>query len=165
MERYRGDHDASYYGSFRSFDPYAFSMGFSPVLGCELAAAVPLRQLVDEWIDPVRRVVSIATGRSEEITYLTVYPVTDSGGEREGQLFGPGVTQEPYESTREDVESRNFCAGRVGLTGCAREPRRPRSGAKKATTPRDGTSRRASRLDRRDRSSETRTGTTFPKEH
>jgi ApeA N-terminal domain 1 len=95
----------TYYGSFRSFDPYAFSMGFSPVLGCELAEAVPLRQLLDEWINPLRRVVSIATGRSEEITYLTVRPVTDSGSTPEGQLFGSGITQEPYESSREDVET------------------------------------------------------------
>lgn len=94
----------TYYGSFRSFDPYTFSMGFSPVAWGTLEEPVPLRQLLDEWINPLRRVVSIATGRPEEITYLTVYPVTDDGSEQKGQLFGSGITQEPYESSREEIE-------------------------------------------------------------
>lgn len=94
----------TYYGSIRTFDPYAFSMGFSPVLSCELAEPVPLRQLLDDWVDPLRRVVSIGTGRSEEITYLTVCPVTGHGAEQQGQVFGSGITQEPYESVRERIE-------------------------------------------------------------
>jgi hypothetical protein len=102
------DADASmsltYYGSFRSFDPYAFSMGFSPVLSCELAEAVSLHQLLDDWINPLRRVDSIGTGRSEEITYLTVYPVTGEEAKHKGQLFGSGITQEPYESSREEID-------------------------------------------------------------
>lgn len=101
------DADASmsltYYGSFRSFDPYAFSMSFSPVLSCELAEALSLRRLLDDWINPLRRIVSIGTGRSEEITYLTVYPVTGEEAKRKGQLFGSGITQEPYESSQEEI--------------------------------------------------------------
>lgn len=94
----------TYYGSFRSFDPYAFSMGFSPVAFGKLDAPVPMSQLLDEWIYPLRRVVSIATGRPEEITYLTLYPATDDGSELKGQLFGSGITQEPYESSRDEIE-------------------------------------------------------------
>ena len=94
----------TYYGSFRSFDPYTFSMGFSPVAWCKLDEPVPLRQLLDDWVTPLRRVVSIATGRPEEITYLTVYPGSDDGPEHKGQLFGLGITQEPYESSRDEIE-------------------------------------------------------------
>lgn len=94
----------TYYGSIRSFDPYAFSMGFSPVLSCELVEPVPLCQLLDDWINPLHRVVSIGTGRAEEITYLTVNPVTGRGAKQEGQVFGSGITQEPYESLREQIE-------------------------------------------------------------
>lgn len=97
----------TYFGSFRSFDPYAFSMGFSPVAWGRLDAPVPFGQLLDEWINPLRRVVSIATGRAEEITYLTVYPVTDDEWERKGQLFGSGINQEPYESSREEIQEIN----------------------------------------------------------
>lgn len=105
------DADASlsltYFGSFRSFDPYAFSMGFSPVLSCELTEAVSLPQLLDDWINPLRSIVSIRTGRPEEITYLAVSPVTGEGGKRKGQLFGSGITQEPYESSREEIYKIN----------------------------------------------------------
>ncbi len=94
----------TYHGSFRSFDPYAFSMGFSPVLSCKLMTPLALRQLIDDWIDPLRRVVSVGTGRAEDITYLTVYPVTPQGTEQKGQLFGSGITQEPYESSREEID-------------------------------------------------------------
>lgn len=93
----------TYYGSFRSFDPYAFSMSFSPVLTCKLADPVPLRRLLDDWINPLRRVVSIGTGRPEDITYLSVNPVSDEGPKRRGQVFGAGITQEPYESSQDEI--------------------------------------------------------------
>jgi hypothetical protein len=102
------DADASmtltYHGSFRTFDPYAFSMGFSPVLSCELENPLPLHHLLEDWINPLRRVVSVGTGRPEEITYLAVNPVTALGTRQEGQLFGWGITQEPYESSREEID-------------------------------------------------------------
>lgn len=94
----------TYFGSFRSFDPYTFSMGFSPVAWCKLDQPVPLGKLLDDWVSPLRRVVSIATGRAEEITYLTIYPGSDDEEGPKGQLFGLGVTQEPYESSRDEIE-------------------------------------------------------------
>lgn len=94
----------TYYGSFRSFDPYNFSMGFSPVAWGRLEQPLALRDLLDKWVQPLRRIVSIATGRSEEITYLTVYPATDGDTERKGQLFGSGITQQPYESMRDEID-------------------------------------------------------------
>lgn len=93
----------SYNGTFRSFDPYAFRMGFSPVLRGELATAVPLRELLDDWINPIRRVVSIATGRAEELTYASLY-LSPTGGKVHGQLFGSGITQKPYESSLEEIQ-------------------------------------------------------------
>jgi hypothetical protein len=94
----------TYYGSFRSFDPYAFSMGFSPVAFGKFHEPIELNEILDEWIQPLRRVVSIATGRPEEITYLTLYPATADESGLKGQLFGAGITQEPYESSREEIE-------------------------------------------------------------
>jgi hypothetical protein len=94
----------TYYGSFRSFDPYTFSMGFSPVAGVRLDQPASLSDLLGSWIQPLRRVVSIATGRPEEITYLTVYPAIDGDSERTGQLFGSGITQQPYESMRDEID-------------------------------------------------------------
>lgn len=94
----------TYYGSFRSFDPYNFSMGFSPVAFGRFDQPLSLRDFLDRWIQPLRRVVSIATGRAEEITYLTVYPATEDKAERAGQLFGSGITQQPYESKRDEID-------------------------------------------------------------
>lgn len=97
----------TYNGTFHSSDPYAFTMGFSPLLMCELAEAVSLRQIIDEWIVPLRRVISVATGRSEEITCLTVYLLNESGAKQRGQVFGSGITQEPYGSEREEIDKTN----------------------------------------------------------
>jgi hypothetical protein len=92
----------SYNGTFHSFDPYAFRMGFSPVLRGELATAIPLSELLKEWISPIRRVVSIATGRAEDLTYAALY-LSTTGGDVHGQLFGSSITQEPYESSLEKI--------------------------------------------------------------
>lgn len=95
----------SYNGTFRSFDPYAFRMSFSPVLRGEFADAVPLRELLDEWINPIRRIVSITTGRAEDLTYAALYLA--DGDKVRGQLFGSGITQTPYESSQDDVQKIN----------------------------------------------------------
>jgi len=94
----------TYFASIRSFDPYSYRMGFSPVLTCELEEAVPLQRLLDDWITPIRSVVSIATGRSEDVSYLTVYPQSEGSAKQGGQLFGLGITQRPYESAYEVIE-------------------------------------------------------------
>lgn len=94
----------TYYGSFRSFDPYSFSMGFSPVVWGRLDNPLGLRDLFADWIQPLRRVVSIATGRAEEITCLIVYPASNDGVERKSQVFQSGITQQPYESMRDEID-------------------------------------------------------------
>lgn len=94
----------TYYAKMRSLDPYNFSIRFSPVAWCKIDDPISLRKLLTEWIEPLRRLISIATGRPEEITYLAVYPGADDGEERQGQVFGSGIKQEPYESTRDEIE-------------------------------------------------------------
>jgi hypothetical protein len=97
----------TYYGSIRSFDPYAFSMGLQPrperrAGGSGTTAPTPRR--LDQ---PLRRVISIASGRAEEITYLAVHPITEDGEEHKSQLFGTGITQSPYEASQEQVQKVN----------------------------------------------------------
>lgn len=82
----------SYIGTFHSFDPYAFRVGFSPVLRGELATAIPLEQLIEEWIRPIHRFLSIATGRAEALTYAAVC-LSSEDVARPAQIFGAGVTQ------------------------------------------------------------------------
>src|SRR5680860_250321 len=90
-------------GSFRAFDAHSFGIGCSPLVRVDLGDAVPFEQLIDDWVLPIRRVVSVATGRPEPLTYVAVK--IPSGDEREprGQVFGAGITQVPYEATQDEV--------------------------------------------------------------
>ncbi|MFD1826781.1 MULTISPECIES: hypothetical protein [Mumia] len=97
----------TYFGSFRSFDPYTFGMGFSPVAWCRLEQPVPLRQLLDDWVTPLRRVVSIATGRAEEITYLSLYPGSDDGPEHKASCSAWGLRRS--RSSPRVTRSRRSC--------------------------------------------------------
>ncbi len=96
-----------FWGSFRTFDPYSFRMGFSPVLHAEFGEALPFLQLLDDWVQPIRKVVSIATGRPEPLTYLVLKLDGSDGHEHAAQVFGVGVTQEPYESSLDEVRKVN----------------------------------------------------------
>lgn len=91
-------------GSFRTFDPYSFGMGFSPVVRAEFSEALPFRQLFDDWVQPIRKVVSIATGRPEPLTYAVLKVADGDGHDRDAPVFGNGVTQEPYESAFAEVQ-------------------------------------------------------------
>jgi hypothetical protein len=57
---------------------------------------------VTEWVEPLRRIVSLATGRKEKITYLAVR-LADDGGSRLFQVFGTALQQAPYSSRGNDV--------------------------------------------------------------
>lgn len=79
---------------------YAFRFVVSPVVRIESREAWTVREWVDRWIDPLRRIVSIATGDAQSLTYLAV----DAGGadslgtQQRRQVYGVGITQEPYQS-------------------------------------------------------------------
>jgi hypothetical protein len=74
--------------SLRSMDPYSYSMGFSPVVRIEASQPLTVRQWVDDWVEPTRRIVSIAIGAVQDLTYLAVRT---------------SITQAPYESRDDDV--------------------------------------------------------------
>lgn len=93
--------------SVRTFDPFSFRMGFSPVLRAEFAEGVSFRKIFDGWVQPVRKVVSIATGRPEPLTYAVLRVGETEGHESKAQAFGVGVTQSPYESKLDEVRKIN----------------------------------------------------------
>lgn len=79
---------------------YAFRFVVSPVVRIESREALTVRDWVDRWIVPLRRIVSIATGDAQPLTYLAV---DASGVDRQRthqrrQVYGSGITQEPYQS-------------------------------------------------------------------
>ena len=102
---------------------YSYSLAFSPIVEVKLSQPVTLGDFFAEWVWPTRNLVAAATGRREEITYLTCTPVF--GGEprpprlRHFQVFNPSITQEPYGSTNDLREKVN----RPGMSGDFDVPR------------------------------------------
>lgn len=90
-----------YAGRMRVMDGYEFGLRFSPVATMELTAGVTLRELVDDFVEPLRRIIAIATGRSRDLTYLAVKLDGEKGW---FQVFGSAITQEPFESSSKEVQ-------------------------------------------------------------
>lgn len=88
-------------------NPYAFRFVVSPVVRIESREAFTIREWVDRWIVPLRRIVSIATGDAQPLTYLAVGPtrVDEPGARihRRRQVYGTGITQDPYQSDQTSV--------------------------------------------------------------
>lgn len=87
-----------YNATVRTFDPYSYRIGFSPVVRIEVPKALTIREWIDEWVQPVRRIVSICTGKVVDLTYLATRAPAGQPSARHGQVFGTGITQQPYES-------------------------------------------------------------------
>lgn len=106
---------------FQAYDPYFFRIAFSPVVRIRVIEPLTLRQWLDQWVIPIRRIVSVATNREESITFLTLRPSRESEDSQWAklQVFGAGITQEPFSSRRDDVlEARSaftFAADSLNL--------------------------------------------------
>ncbi|MEU2610709.1 hypothetical protein ABZ570_03850 [Micromonospora sp. NPDC007271] len=104
-QRWSDDHVALRFGydSTITFgDPFFFRMAFSPVARLTLADPQPFDVCLDRWVEPLRRLVSLATGRTEQITYLSMSRPGDS--ERDDfQVYGSGLDQNPFASLGNDV--------------------------------------------------------------
>ena len=59
-----------YDGQMRAADAYEFRLTFSPVAIVSLSKSVPLR--VDDIVEPLHRIISLATGTSQDLTYVSV---------------------------------------------------------------------------------------------
>lgn len=82
---------------------YSFGLAFSPVVMVNLSQPVPLSEFLTQWAWPLRGLISAATGRRADISYLTCSPVIDgdlrSHERRQFQVFNASITQEPYTSS------------------------------------------------------------------
>lgn len=89
-----------YVGSMMARGGYEFGGTFSPVATLTFDKPLSLRQIVDEHVSPLRRVVSVAVGKPRDLTFLAVTP---DGSQRELQVFGTGITQAPFASSTDVV--------------------------------------------------------------
>lgn len=90
----------AYDGRARALDAFEFRLRFSPVATLQLTDGLTLRELVDDYVEPLRRLVAIATGQPQDLTYLAVELDEEKG---RFQVFGTAITQEPYESSSNAV--------------------------------------------------------------
>lgn len=89
-----------YDSKMRVMDWYEFGLRFSPVVDLDFTDGVTLRELVDNFVEPLRRIISIATGRTRDLTHLTVKLDGEKGW---FQVFEQRITQEPFESSQKEV--------------------------------------------------------------
>lgn len=82
---------------------YSFGVAFSPVVSVKLSQPVPLSEIMAEWAWPLRGLVAAATGRREDISYLTCSPIIEGDTRpyelRQYQVFNASITQDPYTSS------------------------------------------------------------------
>jgi hypothetical protein len=95
----------SYSSSVKAADAFHFRMAYSPVCVVELEKAAPLDDILKEWVDPIHRVTALATGGQEEVTYLSLRPESEGepNWQTQLQVYGSGITQQPYTSSQSQV--------------------------------------------------------------
>ncbi|TCC30685.1 hypothetical protein [Kribbella speibonae] len=87
-----------YDARMRAADAYEFRLAFSPVASFIFNESVTLRTAVDDFVEPLRRIISISTGASCDLTYASVEL---EGRQGQFQVFGSGITQAPFGSSYE----------------------------------------------------------------
>jgi len=93
-----------YYQRTLALDPYEFNVAFSPVATVTLTEAKPFTTTIEQFIEPLRKILSIATGKPQDLTYLEV---DLEGCEGTYQVVGTGITQAPFASSTKVVTAHN----------------------------------------------------------
>jgi hypothetical protein len=91
-----------FYSGVTAPESFFFRVTFSPVLHIRPRIPIPLDDAFSEWIEPLRRIIALSTGRKERITYLAVRLVGYENP-RLFQVFGTALHQEPYSSRGNDI--------------------------------------------------------------
>ncbi|MGJ8721565.1 MAG: hypothetical protein ACSHW9_06925 [Salinibacterium amurskyense] len=83
-------------------EAFFFRVTFSPVLYIRSTRPLDFDDAFSLWIEPLRRILSLATGRKERITYLS-FEIVDGVHGRHFDVFGSGLHQEPYSSRGNEI--------------------------------------------------------------
>lgn len=108
-----------FHNSMSAPEPYFFRVAFSPVVLIRFTAPLAFVSVFTDWIEPLRRIVALSTGRQGKITYLAVGV---AGGQpadepKSGfQVYGTAIHQMPYSSRGDDVRKTKV-AFRLSTTG------------------------------------------------
>lgn len=89
--------------SFTAGNGYQHRVSFSPVIDVKLTQPVELDKLRRDWIDPLHRLMGLATNREEKITYLALHLASSEDERHRVQVFGTGIAQRPYASDYNEI--------------------------------------------------------------
>lgn len=96
--------DVGYDGRMRAVDGFEFKLAWSPKATFAFQNPIPVADAIRQFVQPLRSVLSVATGSPEQITYLAAKPDGESDFR---QIFGSGCKQAPYQSTTAGVRDAN----------------------------------------------------------
>lgn len=82
---------------------YSFRLRFSPVITVTPARSASMSEMYRQWIEPARGILSVATGKSQAITYLALSRPGEGEDEPLWQVYGREISQAPYESDLQKV--------------------------------------------------------------
>lgn len=91
-----------FYNSYSAVDWFAFRVTFSPIVLIRPSQPFTFDSAFSEWVEPLRRIISLSTGRRERLTFLSV----DLGAGQDPprfQVYGTALHQDPYASNGNDV--------------------------------------------------------------
>ncbi|MEI7059034.1 HEPN domain-containing protein [Nocardioides sp. CCNWLW239] len=96
---------AWYPSKINAADYYNVNIRFAPLIEISFEDHLSLQDIIDRWIDPIRGIASIATGRSQPVHTLRLRQPKEEGigPTTWAQVFGTELTQEPYESSADRV--------------------------------------------------------------
>ncbi|WP_218681972.1 hypothetical protein [Microbacterium sp. BF1] len=86
-------------------DPFSLRVEASPRLTIRSESSLTLAQWIDDWVEPMQRVCSLASGRACRVTYVVLRASSGEPGQLL-QLYARGITQEPYESEYREIFGR-----------------------------------------------------------
>lgn len=99
--------ELSYDASLSIGDAYFYRMSFSPTLWIKLPNRLTFDDCLRAWVEPIRRIVSLASGRSEQLTFLAMGVRSDDkvapARKQRLQVYGHGISQEPFASRGNEV--------------------------------------------------------------
>lgn len=92
-----------YSSASRAADNFRVDQRFSPNLTIDLDEPLPIVEFCSRWIDPLRWLVALATGRKQSVTVLTATGEDEAHQDGRWAVYASGITQEPYNSSEESV--------------------------------------------------------------
>lgn len=95
--------ELQFYGSVTAPEAFFFRVSFSPIILIRPSKPIPFDDVISEWVEPLRRIISLATGRKERVTDLVIGLAVKDGEPIPFQVFGSALHQAPYSSRGNDI--------------------------------------------------------------